>query len=240
MTEPHANEPIACSWSGGKDCCLALHRLVQQGYRPAALVTMFTEEGNRTRSHGLPRDVIEAQARSIGCPLISASATWAGYEACFGECLTQVKKMGIEQVVFGDIDLEEHRLWEERVCATAGLTAVLPLWQAERMSLLEEWWSADFAATIVAVRQNVLPQSLLGRSLDRQTVEQVVAAGADACGEKGEYHTLAIAGPLFQRPLQIKLLEQVVKADCWFQDTMLVTGDEAAHSLAPQTFPSRR
>jgi uncharacterized protein (TIGR00290 family) len=239
MTALHTDEPVACSWSGGKDCCLALHRLVQQGYRPAALVTMFTEDGDRTRSHGLPREVIEAQARSIGCPLISASATWAGYEAGFCECLARVKQMGIENVVFGDIDLEDHRLWEDQVCAKVGLTALLPLWQAERLALLEEWWSAGFAATIVAVRQNVLPQSLLGQTLDRQMVERVLAAGADACGEKGEYHTLATAGPLFRSPLCFELREQVVKADCWFQDVRLVT-EQSARSLAPQTFPSRR
>lgn len=224
MKSMRANELIACSWSGGKDCCLALSRLALQGHHPAALVTMFTESGDRTRSHGLPREVIEAQALAIGCPLISANATWAGYEAGFGECLAQVKALGIEKVVFGDIDLEDHRLWEERVCNDAGLTALLPLWQAERMALMEEWWSAGFAATIVAVRQGVLPQTLLGRTLDRQAVELVVAEGADACGEKGEYHTLATVGPLFREPIRIELLEQVVKADCWFQNVRLVRG----------------
>lgn len=230
------NEPVACSWSGGKDCSLALYRMVQQGCRPAALVTMFTENGERTRSHGLPREAIEAQAYAIGCPLISVSATWAGYEAGFGECLARVKALGIQKVVFGDIDLEDHRLWEERVCANAGLAALLPLWQVERMVLLEEWWSAGFAATIVAVRQNVLPQTLLGQLLDRPTVARVVAEGADACGENGEYHTLVTAGPLFRAPLSIELLEQVVKADCWFQDVRITTSTSPARPI----FPTRR
>lgn len=212
---------VACSWSGGKDCCLALHRLVQRGLQPAALVTMFTEDCRRTRSHGLLREVIEAQANAIGCPLISANATWAGYEAGLVTCLERVKALGIPAVVFGDIDLEDHRLWEERVCSLVGLTPLLPLWQAERMQLLEEWWSAGFSATIVAVRQNVLTRDLLGRTLDRDAIASIIAQGADACGEKGEYHTLAVSGPLFNKRVAIRLREQVLMADCWFQDLEL-------------------
>src|SRR3954465_7019849 len=102
---------LCCSWSGGKDSCLALYRALRGGRPLSCLVTMFTEDGERSRSHGLPKGVLEAQAASLGVPLLSAAASWDSYEAAFVELLRQAKASGAEAAVFGDIDIPGHREW---------------------------------------------------------------------------------------------------------------------------------
>src|SRR5262245_37263859 len=216
-----ADEPssvLCCSWSGGKDSCLALHRMLAAGGKLACLVTMFTEDGQRSRSHGLAREVLEAQAAAIGAPLLSAAATWDNYEAAFIGLLRSTHVHGVGTAVFGDIDIPRHREWEENVCRQAGLSAALPLWQNERMGLLEEWWAAGFEARIVVARDRLVDRHYLGRVLDRQTAEELAATGIDPCGENGEFHTVVTAGPLFRAPLKVQLGNQVLRSDCWFQD----------------------
>ncbi len=209
---------LCCSWSGGKDSCLALHRMLSQGGELACLVTMFTEDGQRSRSHGLAREVLQAQAAAIGAPLLSASASWDEYERVFVDLLRAAKGRGAAAAVFGDIDIPRHREWEESVCRQAGLTAELPLWQHDRMALLEEWWAAGFEARIVVAREGLVDRRYLGRVLDRQTAEELAATGVDPCGENGEFHTVATAGPMFRESLEVKLGEQVLRSGCWFQD----------------------
>lgn len=223
MTAPN----YCCSWSGGKDSCLALHRMLGGGGHLACLVTMFTEDGQRSRSHGLPREVLEAQASAIGVPFLAASATWDHYEVAFIELLSQAKSFGADTAVFGDIDIPRHREWEENVCRTAGLGAALPLWQQDRLSLLDDFWAAGFEARIVVAREGLVDRRFLGRILDRPTAEELAAIGVDPCGENGEFHTVVTGGPLFRNPIALELRGQVFKSDCWFQDVAV-----AAPSLA--------
>jgi len=179
---------------------------------------MFTEDGERSRSHGLAREVLEAQAAAVGVSLLSAAATWADYERTFVELLGAAREQGAATAVFGDIDIPRHREWEENVCRQAGLAAELPLWQVDRLKLLEEWWAAGFEAQIVVVRDGLVDARYLGRLLDRQVAEEFAALGVDPCGENGEFHTLVTAGPLFRWPLQLELRGQVLRSGCWFQD----------------------
>jgi len=182
---------------------------------------MLTEDGHRSRSHGLAREVLEAQAAAIGIPLLTASATWENYESAFVNLLGRAKELGATTAVFGDIDIPRHREWEENVCRQTGLAAALPLWQFDRLALLEEWWSAGFEARIVVARDTIVDRCYLGRILDRQVAQELAATGIDPCGENGEFHTIVTAGPLFHRPLQIQLLDHHYRADCWFQDLAL-------------------
>jgi diphthine-ammonia ligase len=215
-TQMHAS--LCCSWSGGKDSCLALYRSLAAGGRLTCLITMFTEDNERSRSHGLAREVLEAQAAAIGVPLVTAAATWDEYETAFVALLGEAKAHGATMAVFGDIDIPRHREWEENVCRQAGLAASLPLWQQGRMALLDEWWKAGFEACIIVARDGLVDRRYLGRTLDRQMAEELAATGVDPCGENGEFHTLVTAGPLFRQPIDIELRDQVLRSGCWFQD----------------------
>ncbi len=209
---------FACSFSGGKDSCLAIYRAIHAGGNAKKLITMFTEGGERSRSHGLHLSVVSAQSQAMNIPLLSQATSRCDYEKHFTDALTSVKKEEVQHVVFGDIDLQEHRDWEERVCDGVGLHPFLPLWLEERRSLLGEFLELGFCAMIIAVKENVLPASLLGKTLSRRVIEEIEKQGADACGEEGEYHTLVYDGPIFQSPLQLTKGEEVLRDGYWFLD----------------------
>jgi diphthine-ammonia ligase len=215
---PARGVPFVCSWSGGKDSCLALYRAITAGAEPSVLLSMLREDGARSRSHGLPPALLEAQATSLGIPLVTRTASWAAYESVFVAALRELQASGVEAGVFGDIDIEEHRLWEERVCAAAGLEAHLPLWQADRLALLGEFLSLGFEATIVAVNGEKLDKAYLGRVLDLGLVRTFTGLGIDLAGEGGEYHTVVTNGPIFSEPVQLEMGRQVLHSGYWFLD----------------------
>lgn len=196
--------PFAVSWSGGKDSALALLRAQAAGGRPLALLSVLNESGTRSRSHGLRPEVLAAQAAALGLPLRTARASWASYTPAFTALLASAARDGAAEAVFGDIDLQDHRDWEEGVCAAAGLRPALPLWQEPRRALVEEGLRRGLRARIVAVREDALPAGLLGRTLNAALITEIERLGADACGEGGEYHTALVDGPSFAAPLVLQ------------------------------------
>ena len=192
------------SWSGGKDSCLALDRAKNQGLEPACMITMLDETGSRSRSHGLPRRVLQAQSTSLGLPLIERAVSWQGYEAAFVSALSEARQIhGLKAAVFGDIDLEEHRAWEEKVCAQAGLVPRLPLWQQDRRQLLRELLNRGYQGMVVCLDTRRLHAGLLGRRLDEALFDELEQVGADAYGENGEYHSVVTDGPVFSHPIVV-------------------------------------
>ena len=209
-----------CSWSGGKDSCLSLHRAIRAGGIPLALLTMMTEGGERSRSHGLRLDVIRAQAAALGIPLVTRPASWETYEDVFREAVREFSSQGITTGVFGDIDLDEHRAWCVRVCEEAGARAVHPLWKMDRLDVVREFLDAGFQAHIVAMKDGLDKDvlSLLGKAFDRAAVDLLVARGVDECGEAGEFHTVATGGPIFSKLLQLQFGQPVLRDGYWFVD----------------------
>ena len=207
---------VVVSWSGGKDSALALWRARARGHRPIALLTMLDETGERSRSHGLPVDVLEAQAASIGVPLVTASATWDDYTDAFVRALAALATPTVRGCVFGDIDIEPHRQWCIDAARAAGLEAIHPLWQEPRRALLQELFDEGFGATIVVLREPTLdPLALLGRELTPTIVDAIAAAGHDASGETGEYHTVVTAGPIFAAPVPMSFGVPEHRGDHW-------------------------
>jgi uncharacterized protein (TIGR00290 family) len=215
---PLANADAFCSWSGGKDSCLALYRAIRSGMRPRMLLTMMSETGERSRGHGLATDVLLRQSASLGIPLTMRSASWDDYERVFVDALAELRASGIGHAVFGDIDLEGHLEWTRRVCMTAGMNAVHPLWKADRVSLVDEFLRRGFEATIVAVKDKSLGPEILGRRLTAKLVDEFRELGIDPSGEAGEYHTVVTGGPLFSEPLNLVNKGVVQRDGYWFLD----------------------
>lgn len=190
-----------CSWSGGKDSCLSLYRALKRGYSCASLFTMIDESGKHSRSHGLLPESLKAQAEAMQIPLRTAAATWGNYESQFKEQAALYRNENVRHGVFGDIDLEPHREWVERVCRESGITAHLPLWKGVRRTLVREFIDAGFKAVIVVVNTKKMPDRFLGRLIDAALVDELEAIGVDACGENGEFHTFVYDGPLFKKGL---------------------------------------
>jgi diphthine-ammonia ligase len=194
----------AVSWSGGKDCCLAMHRARASGLDVRILLAMFDETGERSRSHAVPRALMQAQADALGLELVASTATWAEYEPVFVAALTDLRCRGVGDVVFGDIDLAPHREWEEKVCAAAGLRPHLPLWQQDRQDLAAEVLRLGYRALVVCTDDRWLDAGWCGRSYDRAFIASL-PADVDACGENGEFHTFVIDGPSFRAPVPARV-----------------------------------
>jgi uncharacterized protein (TIGR00290 family) len=195
-----AGARAAISFSAGKDSCLALHRARAQGLVVTHALTMFEETGKLSRSHGLPADLIAAQTRALGLETLTASASWADYEAQFVAELRTLKAQGITHMVFGDIDLLPHREWEEKVCAAAGLQPVLPLWLEPRAALAQEVVTLGFKPIVVCVNTRMLDAAFAGRDYDAAFLRDLPPS-VDACGENGEFHTFVADGPGFSAPV---------------------------------------
>jgi uncharacterized protein (TIGR00290 family) len=197
--------PLAlCSFSGGKDSCLALWRAQQAGIDVRTLLVMFEESGELSRSHAIPLNIIERQAQAMSMQLVVGRASWQAYEEQFVALLRQLRDVGHEVAVFGDIDLQAHRDWEEKVCAAAGLRAHLPLWLEDRRQLANELLAAGFKATVVCVDSRFLGDEFCGRPYDEQFIRDL-PANVDVCGENGEFHTLVHDGPCFSQPVDFTI-----------------------------------
>ncbi|MGH9354948.1 MAG: adenosine nucleotide hydrolase, partial [Terriglobia bacterium] len=174
------------SWSGGKDCCLAFHRVRGQ-FDIVGLITMMTEDGQRSRSHGLRPDLLQEQARLMGVPHFTQAAAWMDYDDAFSRLLSRVRVLGVTHVIFGDIYPDANRIWAENISADQGLTAVEPLWDEPTDRLVHEFISTQSAALITTVQDAYLDDTYLGRSLTRELVQALVQKGIDPCGERGEF-----------------------------------------------------
>ena len=129
---------VFASWSGGKECALATHKAISQGHEVAYLVNFISEDGERSRSHGIKADVLALQAEAIGIPLIQVKTSWENYEHNFKRVARELRDKGVEGGIFGDIDLQEHRDWVERVCGEVGIKPFLPLWGMKSEELIDE------------------------------------------------------------------------------------------------------
>ena len=210
------NRHIGCSWSGGKDSCFALMQAAGQGYIPSLLVNMMNENGKISRSHGLPPSILQQQAAAMNLPLVATPSTWNDYEKNFVAVLSKGKNdHAIDAMVFGDIDLQAHRDWEEMVCAKAGLQAILPLWQQDRRELVFQMLEAGIVSMIVSCN-TVLGETFLGQYITPELVVRLEEKGVDVCGENGEFHTVVVNCPLFSKPITLPAYNRVLHEGYWF------------------------
>jgi uncharacterized protein (TIGR00290 family) len=209
-------EKIACSWSGGKDSCFALMQSMERDCALQVVVNMMNENGIISRSHGIPRAILQQQADVMGVPLIAIPTSWNDYEKNFSHTLRDIKaKYEVSAMVFGDIDLQAHRDWEEMVCAKAGIKAALPLWQKNRKDLIYQMLAAGIQTIIVSCN-NILGESFLGKMITPELIPELEEKGVDVCGENGEFHTLVVNCPIFSDKIVVPGYEKIKHEEYWF------------------------
>ena len=209
---------VFVSWSGGKDCMLALHRTLKTGnHRVLGLLNMCERSTNLSRSHGLTKELLQRQAVAMGIRLIQQETGGNDYEKDFKAAIAALKKENIEGGVFGDIYLTEHRSWIERVCNETGIESLFPIWGDPTGRLARELVAEGFKPLLVAVRREPLPQSYLGRIFDAAMIAELEAMpGVDICAENGEFHSFVIDGPIFQQPVAVETGEQYFDNNHWY------------------------
>ena len=215
----------AISWSGGKDSWLALARARAAGLDVRYALTMFDEDGARSRSHAVPPDVMALQARALELEPVAAQAPWQEYEERLIAALGELSRRGVDTVIFGDIDIPDHRAFEERVCAAAGVAAELPLWQQDRAALVEEMFDRGVKAIVVTTDDRFLGGEFCGRMFDRAFLAALPPA-VDRCGENGEFHTFVIGGTGFGADL-------AVTAGQTYARTIQFAGRSVGYHFAP-------
>jgi len=208
------------SWSGGKDSCFACYLALGQGYKISHLVNFISKEFNRVSFHGTEAKLIQLQSQAIGIPLLQKATTWNGYEQEFKEAVKSLLPQGIKGMVFGDIFLQEHRDWVERVCGELRIEAVEPLWNKKTEKVLTNFIDAGFEAIIVSAKAELIDEDWVGRRVGRDFLHYLKAKDIDVCGENGEYHTLVVNGPLFKRRIELTQTRTINRDNYWFLDTV--------------------
>ena len=211
-----------CCWSGGKESALSYYRSKKEKkIEVSCLLNMISENGKHSRTHGISKILLQAQAEVIGISLIQQKTTWKNYEAEFKKAVAEFKNNDLEAGVFGDIDLQGHRDWVERVCKDMNVKPVLPLWKEKREKILEQFIQAGFKAIVVAVNVDFLGKEWLGREINKEFIEELKAMGnIDLCGEKGEYHTFVYDGPVFKRPVEFTIGKKISRDKHWFLELL--------------------
>jgi uncharacterized protein (TIGR00290 family) len=201
--------PLVFSWSGGKDSAMALHSLLcNPEFEVIALLTTVTEGFDRISMHGVRRELLHRQAASIGLPveevLIPPNCVNPVYEARMAEAVLRFRAQGILHVGFGDIFLEDLRVYREKKLLRADMTAVFPIWKVDTRELAARFLKDGFRAIAACVDPRKLDKSFAGRELDASFFRDLPAA-VDPCGENGEFHTFVFDGPIFRSPIPVQV-----------------------------------
>lgn len=199
---------VALSWSGGKDAAWALHQLRRDpAMEVVVLLTTVTSHFMRIAMHGVRVELVRAQARAAGLPLVEIPLPWPCsnevYQTSFLQELARCRKRwSLTHVAFGDLFLEDVRAYRETLLLGTGVQPLFPLWQRPTGALIAEMLKAGVTARIVCLNPETMPRALAGQVLDSGLIARL-PPGVDPCGERGEFHTFVSAGPMLQGEVQV-------------------------------------
>jgi diphthine-ammonia ligase len=229
---------IAVCWSGGKDSCLALYRLLEENQEVVCLVSMVSEKDARNHAHGIPLNILQMQADAIGLPIVMVDSA-GDYELSLKKSLQLLKEQyRVDAIAFGSLYAEEDRLWNEGIAKQAGLDPLFPVWisPSQTSELLQEFISLGFTAVICRASAKHFNQTWAGRMLNEDFFAEVQKKDICAMGEFGEYHTFVLDGPIFSKRVEIVQAETVLNAGLWsvdLQSCQLVKKAEPAAIIKP-------
>ena len=210
------------SWSSGKDSAWALHVLRSRGeVEIVGLLTTINGVAGRVAMHAVRESLLEAQAAAAGVPLVKvfipSPCTNEEYETWMGEAMSVAQALGVRYVAFGDLFLEDVRQYREGKLAGTGIEPLFPLWGLETATLARTMIDAGLRAYLTCVDPKQLAPSFAGRVFDADLLAEL-PPGVDPCGERGEFHTFACAGPMFRSPIAVTPGEVVERDGFVFAD----------------------
>jgi uncharacterized protein (TIGR00290 family) len=210
------------SWSSGKDSAWMVHVLRQ---RPevelAGALTTVNAVHRRVAMHAVRVELLQAQADAIGLELrqvpIPSPCPNGAYEQAMDAAVRQAVDDGFTHIAFGDLFLEDIRRYREQHLAGSGLTPIFPLFGRDTTALAREMVAGGLRARLTCVDPKVLDPRLVGREFDGTLLDELPVS-IDPCGERGEFHTFAYGGPMFDRPIPIQTGEVVERDGFVFAD----------------------
>ena len=205
--------PAYFNWSGGKDSTLALHKILEEGkYDVKYLLTTANQDHKRVAMHGVRLELMQRQAESLGIPLIvieySSSATMEEYENAMSKGIQPILDEGIRVAVFGDIFLEDLKEYRIKKLQEIGVEAVFPLWKRDTKELIKEFIDLGYKTIVVCTDNSKLDNTFIGKTIDHKLIARL-PGNVDPCGENGEFHTFAYAGPIFKNDVKFQIGETV-------------------------------
>lgn len=213
-------------WSGGKDSSLALYKVLNNPeYEVVYLVSTFSSATQRLSMHGIKEQIIEKQSKAVGIPLIKMftdGADHESYERSMFKLLNKLKEEYINEVVFGDIFLEDLRKYRESNLAKVEVNAYFPLWKKDTKELISEFLELGFKTICCCIDSSKLSDDFLGQIIDSEWIA-ALPNDVDVCGENGEFHTLCIDGPIFKKSLSVDF-EGVVKKEYSHENSVFKFG----------------
>ena len=215
---------ILLSWSSGKDSAWALHLLRQRDdVEVVGLVTTVNVRYERVAMHAVRQVLLQAQADAAGLPLwsvpIPSPCSNAEYEAAMDAVVRRAVGEGITGMAFGDLFLEDIRRYREEKLAGTGLAPLFPVWGIPTDALARAMIAGGLRARLTCVDPRVLPASFAGREFDADLLGSLPPT-VDPCGERGEFHTFAHAGPMFSAPIAVQAGEVVERDGFVFADLL--------------------
>jgi uncharacterized protein (TIGR00290 family) len=208
-------QKIIFCWSGGKDSALALNRILKDDrYEVVTLLTTCNEHFQRVSMHGVRVELLEQQAAAIGLPLekvfVSRRSSNEEYEQKMSACLLAHKARGVTACAFGDIFLQDLKRWREENLAKVGLRGIFPLWKNDTRELIREFFALGFGTVICCVNDAWLGEAAVGRNINAEFIASLPTE-VDPCGENGEFHSFAFAGPIFKQPVPFTIGEKIYR-----------------------------
>lgn len=211
------------SWSSGKDSALALGTAQRSGTDVLRLLVTFNVEADRVSMHAVRRQLVAAQSERLGIPVFSldlpSPCTNAEYEARIADALAAAQHDGVDEVVFGDLFLEDVRAHRELAMARSGVVPTFPLWGRPTAELAHEMIDVGIQAVVTCVDSRQLDASLAGRSFDRDFLRDLPPQ-VDPCGERGEFHTFVWDAPAFSAPIDVAVGDIVERDGFVFADVL--------------------
>jgi len=203
------------NWSGGKDSSLALyHALNDKNYAIEKLITNVNNQYRRISMHGVREELLDQQAKCIDIPLqklvLPDQPSMTEYEDQMMQTMRQLHNEKFTHSVFGDIFLEDLKIYREKQLAKVQMTAVFPLWKRDTTELIREFIDLGFKTIVVCVKAELLDESFAGRVIDKDFLKDL-PPNVDACGENGEFHTFVFDGPIFKKPISFQIGEKVFR-----------------------------
>ena len=217
---------VLVSWSTGKDSAWMLHVLKQQHPEAAAgLLTTTNQAFDRVAMHAVRRELLDAQAAATGLPLHVVPLPWPcsneQYESIMRTAIAGFVADGFTHVAFGDLFLEDVRQYREDRLAGSGLEPLFPIWKTKpTRDLAHDMIEAGLKARLTCIDPRTLDRSFAGRAFDEQLLNDL-PAGIDPCGENGEFHSFAFAGPMFTEEITVTVGDTVDRDDFVFSDLVL-------------------
>lgn len=217
----------ACLFSGGKESLYAMQTVQKQGVEVKHLIY---EIPTFSSPHSLNIEALKTLAESM-----HKSFTIVKLDADGDALVKTLRKLNVDALVAGDINVPQHLTWLSDVCSRAGGVRLLePLFGKDALVLFREMFLADptatFKATIIGVDTERLGEEWLGFTLSKDTATEFLSKtqGVDPLGENGEYHTICVKSPLYSKAYRIKQMEKIADEHMVFLRVALIENNCSA------------